>query len=347
VREELVQRWHTEAGRWAREQVIRHLQKHKDLSKLTFLQCHEGRWDLRGMDFSRTPWHKFSVDVELTPGYRAPFTFALGGKYVFRRVAFRDADLSYANLGQARLEKCHFENVLFCHANYVGVGDPHSTFVQVDFFRADMRGATLGLEGARYEGCSFREADMRGVHGYDGYFVGCDFSNARLEEVDFEASHFIDCRFAGPLKKVWFRGYYSMPSLERRFRKTERNPMRNVDFSQATLWDVMFTNGCDLSTVVAPQDGEHFLFRHWPQVLARAEEQVARCWEGVFRDEALLWLRVLRRNTDQEMYIVNRRDFGHPEDLPTIREPASQRDFALRFVDLLLELEEQLAREGG
>lgn len=346
-REELVQRWQTEEGQRWRKQVIRRLQKRKDLSKQPFLQRHQGRWDLRGLDFSRKPWHRFTTEVEITSEYKAPFTFAFGGKYTFKRTSFRDIDFSYANLGQANLERCHFENVLFHHTNYIGVRDSRCTFHQVDFYKADMRGATLGLHGARYEDVSFRRADMRRVSCYRGYFIKCDFSEARIEEVNFNASHFINCTFKGPLRGVWFRGYYAIPQDEKTFGKTEPNPMENVDFSEATLWDVMFSDGCDLSKVIIPQDGEHFLFHRWPQVLARAKEEVERNWEGVFKQEALGFLDVYAEGAqNQDMYIINRRELEHPYYTGDITGREEKRRFAVALVELLQEAEEQVGQES-
>ena len=346
-REELVQRWQTKEGQRWRKRVIRYLQKGKNLSKLPFLQHHQGRWDLRGMDFSRRPWHRFTTEVEITPEYKAPFTFAFGGKYTFKRASFRDIDFSYANLGQAYLERCHFENILFHHANYIGVFDSHCTFHRVDFYKADMRHATLGLRGARYEGVSFRKADIRRVSCYQGYFINCDFSEARIEEVNFNASHFINCTFKGPLRKVWFRGYYASPEDEKIFGRTEPNPMENVDFSEATLWDVMFSDGCDLSKVIIPQDREHFLFHHWPQVLSKAKEEVERNWEGAFKEEALGLLDVHAEVAQsQDMYIIHRRDFEHPYYTATITGREEKRRFAMALVELLREAEEQVSQEG-
>ncbi len=342
MHEELTQRWQTPEGRRLQQEVLRHLQRRRDLSQVSFLQRHQGRYDLRGIDLSRTPWHKFSAEAELSRGYRARVNFALGGKYIFKGAVLRDADLSYANLGQARFEHCHFENTIFHDANYVGVGDESCTFLEVDFGGADMRGATMGLGGARYEAVSFRKADMRTVHCYRGYFIDCDFSDARLEEVDFSASHLINCRFKGKLRKVWFRGYYATPDDERAFGKTETNPMANVDFSESVLWEVMFRNSCDLSTVIIPQDGEHFLFHHWPRLLSRAMEEVEEHWKGAFKDEALLWLRVHARGVeDQEMYIVNRRDVEHPYYTASISNAEEKRRYAVALVELLCKMDKQ------
>ncbi len=346
-REALVQRWQTEVGQLRREQVIHCLLKRKDLSKLPFLQRREGRWDLRGINFQKQPWHTVHTKVELPEKDLVfPFTLSLGGRYRFKKLRLEDVDFSWAHLGAAIFQQCHFRNVLFREANLSDWKDRASEFRQVDFYKADLRGATLGLDGARYEHVSFRRADMRRVSCYRGYFVNCDFSEARLEEVDFNASHFINCKFKGPLRGVWFRGYYATREDERRFGKTEPNPMENADFSEAVLWDVMFTNGCDLSKVIPPQDGEHFLLRDWPQVLAKAKEEVERNWEGVFKEEALPLLELMQKNAEnQEMYIINRREFEHQVYTANITGVEEKRRFAVELVELLRKVEAEVSQE--
>jgi hypothetical protein len=132
--------------------------------------------------------------------------------------------------------------------------------------------------------------------------------------------------------------------LERKYGKTEVNAMRNVDLSEAELWDVGFNNGCDLSTVIPPQDGEHFLFHHWPQLLQEARNEVNMKWNGVFRESALLWLSThLNMVDNQSMYLVHRRELEHPVYAGAIYDASERRTFAIELVNLLQKLERELS----
>jgi uncharacterized protein YjbI with pentapeptide repeats len=180
-------------------------------------------------------------------------------------------------------------------------------------------------------------------------FHKCEFSNVLFQYADCSgwndsATHFTNnCRFKGELQGVWFRGYYSSPNLERRFGKTELNPMRNIDFSEAKLWDVGFNNGCDLSTVIPPQDGEHFLFDHWPKLLNMAQSEVSETWRGAFRESAMIWLSSHKAMlSDQPMYLIHRRELEQPIYADPIRDATQRREFAIELVAMLQRLEQGL-----
>ncbi|MDY7077417.1 MAG: pentapeptide repeat-containing protein [Chloroflexota bacterium] len=328
-RKHLVERWSRQEWRGRYRQLLACWQARRELGQLSLPQ-HAGRWDLRGINLEiESP---VPGNIELPNGLVVDFV--RGPRPIFKGVQFCDVDFSYANLGRAVFEGCSFSNVLLREANGSGVNDQGSTFQDVDLFKADWRNATLGLDGARYEQVSFQRTDLRRVHCYRGYFVDCDFSNARLEHVDFQVSHFVRCKFKGKLKRVWFRGYYALPNHEKTYGKTEFNLMKDIDFSEAELWDVVFTNNCDLSQVIPPQDGKHVLFRDWPGTLVEAWQEVEQKWEGVFREEAVRHLDNLGVH-ENPMRILNL-DFEASLVRKGFPEPDRSEEFVQAFIDLLL-----------
>jgi uncharacterized protein YjbI with pentapeptide repeats len=329
----LIERWNRNEWKERYAQVVACWQAGERLSDVPSLPQHEGRWDLRGINLE-IGGTRFAGQIGLSDGSSVEYTYGPRPKFVGAQ--FLDADLSFANLGGALFENCCFHNVTLYSANGADVNDWGSSFCEVDLSKANWRGATLGLEGARYKRVSFCWADLRDTRCYRGYFIDCDFSNARLEHIDFQVSHFVRCKFKGKLKQVWFRGYYAIPAHEDAYGKTEPNLMEDVDLSEAELWDVMFTDNCDLSRVIPPQDGKHIVFHDWMGTLKRVKQEVEKRWEGVFRSEALRHLDIYSVHTNA-MNILN---FAFEEELlrKGFLDSSLGEKFAHAFWDLLTSL---------
>jgi hypothetical protein len=231
------------------------------------------------------------------------------------------------------------ENTMLRQIDAMSIRDRASVFRRCDFTKAKWRG-TLGLDGARYEQVSFRGADLRRILCYQGYFVDCDFSDAKLKGVDFNASHFVRCTFKGKLEDVWFRSSYIYPSDVQEYGETEPNPMEDVDFVEAELWDVYFA-GCDLSTVMLPQDGNHVLLSDLSRSMAKAEHIVRNEWTGLFREQALDCLRLLG-GSKGPMVIVN---LAFQAELARMNFP--DQDQIDEFLDAFLGLLRQVAQHDN
>jgi len=326
----LIERWNRNEWKEHYAQVVACWQAGGKLKDMPSLPRHEGRWDLRGINLE-IGGTRMEGRIDLSDGSSVGYTYGSRSKFV--ETQFCDTDLSFANLGGALFENCCFHNVILHAANSADVNDWGSSFCDVDFSKANLRGATLGLEGARYERVSFCRADLRDISCYRGYFVDCDFSNVRLEHIDFQVSHFVRCKFKGKLKQVWFRGYYAIPAHEEAYGETELNRMEDVDFSEAELWDVMFTDNCDLSRVIPPQDGEHVLFKDWTGTLQEAKKEVEQEWKGLFREEALQELDILSVHQNS-MNILNLA-FEERSICKAFPEPVQAQEFTQAFLDLL------------
>jgi fluoroquinolone resistance protein len=226
------------------------------------------------------------------------------------RVQIRDIDFSYAYFGHAILKQCVFEHVFLRGVENSRWNERGCRFVDVDFGEAKLRDAAIGIDGSIYERVSFQDADFSGAVFIRPQFKDCDFSNAKLRELDFNASNFVNCKFRGKLESVWFRKYYPSKSDEQRMGKAVPNEMRNVDFSDASLWDVVFTGGLDLSTVTVPKDGSHILLHHFDTALNRTRNEIEKLpWTDEEKKKVSIWINAsLVYAISQPMWILNKKD---------------------------------------
>ena len=143
-----------------------------------------------------------------------------------------------------------------------------------------------------------------GASFYSPQFVNCKFDHAKLNCVDFRASNFIDCFFSGKLKSIWFNKYYRFPGDEEEYGKAPVNEMLNVDFSDAILWNVMFTGGVDLSSVKLPSDNTHLLVKRSGLALSKISfDDVPESQREELAFRTRMYAITARR---QPMYILNK-----------------------------------------
>jgi uncharacterized protein YjbI with pentapeptide repeats len=250
------------------------------------------------------------------------------------RVQFRDMDLSHSDIGRGIFRRCTFEGVLFQEIESQWWNERGCQFTDVDFRRARLRDAAIGINGSIYTRVSFRGTDFSGTSFYRPQFTDCDFSDAKLKQIDFMVSSFVDCKFRGKLESVWFRRTWPLPRHEREFGKAPPNEMRNVDFAEVELWDAVFTGGLDLSQVILPQDGHHVLFRHLDVVLPTARGIVGTLpWSDEAKKVALLDIEALLVHVEsQPMWILNVNEM-----IDILGEGAGEE-----FMELLKRLDEEV-----
>lgn len=258
----------------------------RDFSKMV-ARTEEGLLDLRGIPLL------FEPGMEL------------------RKIRIRETDFSYAQFGHTILKECIFEHVIFEELHNSRWNERGCRFINVDFSKAKLHNAGIGVNGSVYERVKFRGTDFTGASFIRPQFFDCDFSKAKLKKLDFNASNFVNCKFNGKLESVWFRRYYPLKSDEQSFGKAVPNEMRNVDFSKASLWDVMFTGGLDLSDVILPPDGSHILFHHFDVALRKLQEKVEDLsWTNDEKKEVMIWIEgFLTHAVNQPMWILNKGEF--------------------------------------
>jgi hypothetical protein len=113
--------------------------------------------------------------------------------------------------------------------------------------------------------------------------------------------------------------------------------MEDIDFSEATFWDVMFTTDCDLSRTIPPKDGQHLLIKDWPKARQAAMDIIDGEWNGVMRERGLRTLSQIQNNP---MTIIS---LPFERDLITkyYPDPATRAEFSQKLCDLLIRVANQ------
>lgn len=133
------------------------------------------------------------------------------------------------------------------------------------FERCDFEGAVIesasfgaGRQVSEYVGCSFDGAKLRMGPGGYAKFVDCSFDETAIEAWFCFAVEVVDCRFSGRLKKVVFNG--TVPADKQAIVDRVVNQFERNDFTRATLTDVGFRTGIDLSKQRLPGGGGYDYF---------------------------------------------------------------------------------------
>lgn len=288
-------RWQTAEGKLLAQETWKRLAKNASLHGLE-LGEYRNRVDLRGIAAPEVS------KEELPPFHRWPL-HRLSGYQELRNVHlegldFSDSSLEHLHFFYSEISDCRFEE-----ANCKNWRVRASSVTRTTFARSDLRHAALGSwyegRGNMYQLVDFSRADMRGVLPSTATYTDCDFSYARLDKVEFDSSGFIRCRFAGELREVIF--------YDRGFKRTELNPMEDVDFSKAQLRWVEFRR-LNLDRVALPEDDEHLKVRNYRCVLQKALNSAVGESPEARRVTVLLRHRLKWIGPQQEIGIFNRLD---------------------------------------
>lgn len=243
---EIVERWQTLEGQKKREQIIKCLINNKPIENLPFIEKIEGFFDLRGIYYDE--------------------------KTTLKNIELENIDFSYSNFNYLILADSKIENVLFNMCDCTEVLQYNCKFNNCQFIKSKFRNAGFGIDGGQYSNIVFKDSNLKGAMFFYPNFSDCTFINNKLDGIDFSASHFNRVKFIGKLDDVWFRG--ESPKADERKVHREKghglNPMI-VDFSQAELWFITYSNNCDLSKVIMPKDGKHFLVKNIKKVVKNLE----------------------------------------------------------------------------
>jgi uncharacterized protein YjbI with pentapeptide repeats len=228
-----------------------------------------------------------------------------------RRITFKSADLTGSVLRRIWFEGSIFVDVVFDDASLRTISEARDTFERCRFLRTSFRDAVIGHHGSRFKDCHFEKADFMQASFIRAEFNECCFDNCTFSGVNFQASSFERCEFRGEVRGVWFHGEYQISSILEQFANPRPNRMTSVSFKNATLFDVNFSDGCDLSSVLPPEDGRHALFDRWQERVKLLFEQ-SRAWPEPCRRQAEIFYESVRSkpNADgtlpkpQEWYLI-------------------------------------------
>lgn len=221
-----------------------------------------------------------------------------------RRITFRGADFTGAVLNHTWFELSVFIDVLFHDASFVLLSEHGCTFENCSFCNVSFRRAGIGYKGTRFKHCCFECADFIQTGFIRPEFDDCCFDSCIFSGVDFNGSSFERCEFRGEVRGVWFRGGFPLRSFEERWGTPRPNTMKGVSFKHAKLIDMTFSDHCDLSSVIPPDDGHHAVFDRWPERIKSVYQQ-SRSWpEEIKREGELFYTSCESHAKKQNWYLM-------------------------------------------
>ena len=148
------------------------------------------------------------------------------------------------------------------------------TFVRCDFSKVSVRQASFGggTEHSRYESCVFDGARLRMSTAGHATLVGCSFRDVRITGWESRAISLIDCVFSGTLRDCTISG--RLPDDYRSYLGRDDNDIRGNDFSGATMAQVYFVGGVDLTAQRLPTGPDYFLVPDAPAEVAAVHAEI-------------------------------------------------------------------------
>lgn len=164
------------------------------------------------------------------------------------------------------------------------------------FDKAKIEDASLGggTDTSEYIDCSFDGARMRFGPGGFARFVRCSFRQVDIRDWYCFAVELIDCTFTGRLAHSFFNG--TVPEEARQITGRERNEFYGNDFAGASLLDVDFRSGIDLTRQKLPTGPEYIYIANADKAVQRARSEVIGWTDLALRQQAMALLQVLARN---------------------------------------------------
>ncbi|TFV48944.1 pentapeptide repeat-containing protein [Blastococcus sp. TF02A-35] len=163
-----------------------------------------------------------------------------------------EADLSRRHVHHFSAERCLFER-----CDFSGTVFDHGSF-----------GAGRGV--SEYVGCDFTGAKIHMGPGGFARFVDCTFEGASIDHWFCQAVELVDCTFSGRLQKAVFHG--RLRPEDRKITGRAANQFEGNDFSRATLVDVSFRTGIDLSKQRLPGGAEYTHLKDARTAVRRARD---------------------------------------------------------------------------
>ncbi len=262
------------------------------------------------LDSSEISNELYRVKVEVRPGGRPPprvvinrdhtggrFEVPQGGRVEFQNVRFTDVDF----------RRLRFDL-------FVGSG---SVFTGCDFRDVRFAAGHLGnLSQTVYHACRFDRAHLAGVDPLYARFERCSFDDADLMQWRAFQAEFVECHFRGRIVEAKFGGKLGDAAAARIQPPRIKNEFRGNDFRQATLVDCSFFDGIDLTAQLLPTGPEYILLDNIRGRIRRARADISRWGDDRTRGEALLMLRVYESvSRGQDQLFARRDDIGTPAPL--------------------------------
>lgn len=256
--------------------VISCLQDGNIEGALGMLDKVDGRWDLKGFDFSL---HEGEMPfMHLWPGG------LVGSKRIveYNDLVLEGIDFTHAAFAQTNWSDCEFRDCFFKQTVLRGSRFEGCAFNHVRFEDCSYGGLLGGLTQrnlGRFDDVEFIGGNLFGVAFQHPSFERSLFQ-CNMTSVDFCGSQLTDCSFQGTLNDVKFRGRSSKPGDPEWWGTLDipLNQMRRVDFSRANFKEVYFCNGIDLGDCEFPTKGGVLYIKDGTEVFKEVARRIEVEW---------------------------------------------------------------------
>jgi uncharacterized protein YjbI with pentapeptide repeats len=243
----LKDRWTTPDGEKLLALVVDSLRKNKSISLIPDVAMIDGKFDLRGLSF---------------PKKYAEYTHK--GKYIrqvveslkFKNIAIENIDFSHSDVQKCKFYNCSFYSCLFYQVNAEQWECINCNFENTVFKNARLSYSLLNIRKGKLSGTfnniQFIESQLNETRFSFPIFDNCLFDDCNLYSADFDGSRFNKCKFTGKVNSPLFRKYSCKefePNLflNRIDKSRFVNEMKEVDFSEAILQYVAFSDDLDIN----------------------------------------------------------------------------------------------------
>lgn len=221
---------------------------------------------------------------------------------------FNNIDFSHSSFKGAWLEKNEVKQSIFIDVDFSEISDKNNIFVECLFIRCKFNKSVIGYSGSKYSKCVFTNCDFAKSIYIRPEFSECNFENCKIKNIDYNASSFESCNFEGILDNIWFRGGFPLPSDTEMYGKATPNMMKDVSFLKADLIEIIYSNNCDLSTIVIPDKGIYYKYDNWSKRLDYLLSNISKFEQNMKTEIEIFVNSYLIHAKNQEWYIINRND---------------------------------------
>jgi uncharacterized protein YjbI with pentapeptide repeats len=172
-------------------------------------------------------------------------------------------------------------------------------FEACDFRRMRPRQISFasGMEPTRYVDCTFDGSKFQRIIEGLARFERCSFKDITIDKFFGHATEFIDCEFSGVLRHSVFFGLVAGFHRGKIARTT--NEFRGNNFAAATLIDVGFREGVDLSQQRLPVGPDYIYLRDAGLRLAALRQKHVHRPPSATREEIFRFLRQAEEEVQQ------------------------------------------------
>ncbi|HEY9004932.1 MAG TPA: pentapeptide repeat-containing protein [Ohtaekwangia sp.] len=283
-KQKLIERWKTVEGGARLKDIIDCLKRGGLLSSVKDLEKYAGRWDLRGAQLSQVEKER-KLEAE---GHNLVQTF---GSFKCKGVKMESIDFSYADISYSWLEKCIITNCIFEETKAKEIHILSSDFSNCVFRKVNLSysyiNENIGSNSGSFKNVEFIETNLSESIFCFPIIEDCLFTNCNLKAANFDGSRLKRCKFKGKVDSPWFRGYSKnahrslLGVFNRVNPKDYSNEMEDVDFSEAEMIGVSFSDEIDLTKCIFPtNDEKYILIKKVKQVYLKMKKTITESWDG-------------------------------------------------------------------